>query len=70
MIDWEPGDVGKMKVDADALAQVVWNLISNVEKYAAGGRSLGVRTEVSHDVLKVEVRDRAEGISKGKQEGV
>lgn len=67
VIDWEPGRVGEMKVDADALAQVVWNLISNVEKYAASGKWVGVETRLSEGDLKVEVRDRGEGILKGKR---
>lgn len=34
-------------LDSDALAQIIGNLISNVEKYAASGRWLGLETHES-----------------------
>lgn len=63
VIDWQPGKLEELEVDADALSQIVWNLISNVEKYAAGGGWMGVRTKRDQSGLVVEVSDRGEGIS-------
>ena len=69
-IEWKPGETGERKLDADALSQIVWNLISNVEKYAASGKWLGVSTRLKNDQLVVEVRDRGEGISGKEQERI
>jgi len=49
-------------LDPDALSQITGNLLSNVEKYAAGGKWLGVKCGVESDFLILEVRDRGEGI--------
>lgn len=66
-IEWRPEVMEKQEVDADALSQIVWNLISNVEKYAAGGRWMGVETRREKSELVVEISDRGEGISKEKR---
>jgi signal transduction histidine kinase len=52
-------------VDADALAQVASNLISNVEKYAAQGGWLGLETGWRAGVLTLRVADRGPGIPAG-----
>jgi signal transduction histidine kinase len=49
-------------LDPDALSQIAGNLISNVEKYAASGRWLGLDCEVTPGFLTLSVRDRGEGI--------
>ena len=69
-IDWQRGDVGTLKLDADGLSQIVWNLISNVEKYAASGKWLGISTRLQEEQLIVDVRDRGEGISGSKRERI
>ena len=69
-IEWTPGEVGEQKLDVDALSQIVWNLISNVEKYAASGKWLGVSTRLDASNLVVEVRDRGEGISEKERERI
>ncbi len=66
-VEWKPVGAGEMLVDADSLSQVVWNLISNVEKYASSGKWLGVSVEIDGEDLKVRVCDRGEGIAKGKR---
>lgn len=48
--------------DADVVGQIVANLISNVEKYAADGGFLQVETEQRDDVTLVRVSDRGPGI--------
>jgi signal transduction histidine kinase len=61
-VAWQAGGVGEMMLDGDALAQIVWNLISNVEKYAADGGWLGIGSERSGDELAVRVSDRGTGV--------
>jgi len=48
--------------DPDLLEQVVGNLISNVEKYAAGGKLLRVVSEQEGDEVRVLVFDAGDGI--------
>ena len=49
-------------MDPDALSQITGNLLSNVEKYAAAGKWLGLDCTVTEDFLILEVQDRGEGI--------
>ena len=49
-------------MDPDALSQITGNLLSNVEKYAAAGKWLGLDCAVTEELLTLEVRDRGEGI--------
>jgi signal transduction histidine kinase len=49
-------------MDPDALSQITGNLLSNVEKYAATGKWLGLDCTVTEDFMTLEVRDRGEGI--------
>lgn len=61
-VEWSRGADSTVLLDADALAQVVGNLISNVEKYAASGGWLGIATSVSDACLRVTVSDRGPGV--------
>jgi signal transduction histidine kinase len=47
--------------DADALAQILGNLLSNVEKYVPGG-VVGIRTRVAKGELTIRVADEGPGI--------
>lgn len=51
--------------DRDALAQVVVNLLSNVEKYAANGHEAAVRLVQERDGFALEVLDRGPGVPAG-----
>ncbi len=57
--------------DADALAQVWVNLISNAEKYASGGKEISVRLETAASAkegeprVRVIVEDRGPGVPRG-----
>jgi len=53
----------RLKMDPDFLEQILGNLISNVEKYAASGGLLHIEAIVSGDVLTVDVRDAGTGIA-------
>ncbi len=48
-------------LDADALAQILGNLLSNVEKYVPGG-VVEIRTELTAGVLTLTVADEGPGI--------
>lgn len=49
-------------IDADALVQIISNLVSNVEKYAASGGFMEISTHWEPDSLRVTVRDHGPGI--------
>ena len=61
-VTFDPGAAQPASFDPDLLAQVVGNLISNVEKYAAGGKLLRVASEQEGDEVRVLVSDAGEGI--------
>lgn len=48
--------------DPDAFSQIVCNLISNVEKYAATGGWVGIETRQSEGKLRIRVSDAGPGI--------
>jgi len=56
--------------DADALSQVLVNLFSNAEKYAANGREITLRTGLDAGDFIAEVKDRGPGIPRGQEEKV
>ena len=56
--------------DADAISQILGNLLSNVEKYASAGRYVRVATEVVDDTARLIVEDRGAGIPTGKRKAV
>ncbi|MEQ1828569.1 MAG: HAMP domain-containing sensor histidine kinase [Pirellula sp.] len=55
-----------MNLDPDFLEQILANLISNVEKYAAAGRSLRIQSSQDGDRLSILVEDSGPGIPKSK----
>ncbi|HEY1081016.1 MAG TPA: HAMP domain-containing sensor histidine kinase, partial [Prosthecobacter sp.] len=57
----------QMKADADALEQILGNLLSNVDKYAAHGKWVSIRTEAAGSTARVIVEDRGPGIPGGKR---
>lgn len=61
-VQFEPGAARLASFDPDVLEQIVGNLISNVEKYAAGGKLLKVASTQHGDELRVLVTDAGEGI--------
>lgn len=52
----------EMAFDPDFLAQILGNLVSNVEKYAGSGRFLGVASRIEGPLLRVWVQDHGPGI--------
>ncbi len=69
-VEFERGAPGPLRFDADVVTQVAANLISNVEKYAAGGGHLRVTSSLDGDTATISVADRGPGIPAGKAETV
>jgi signal transduction histidine kinase len=61
-IDTNLADTSPLLLDPDAFSQIIANLISNVEKYAAAGQWLGLSLREEKEQLIVEVADRGPGI--------
>ncbi len=59
-----------IKADADALEQILGNLISNVDKYGIAGKWIAIRTECDAHHTRVIVEDRGPGIPAGKRRNV
>lgn len=52
-----------VEIDSDVLEQILINLISNVEKYAASGGTVHVSSGMDNQTLTVEVHDSGPGIA-------
>lgn len=61
-VRFTPGAGGTAQFDPDALAQILGNLIGNVEKYGAAGKALEVATAREGDALVLTVADRGPGV--------
>lgn len=59
---FEPGAGRPVSFDVDAVQQIVANLLTNVEKYAASGRRVDVTSEQVGDEVTITVSDRGPGI--------
>ena len=56
------GDVAKVKVDAQRVKQVLFNLIENAYEAMPGGGTLTVETKSKDDYLVLEIKDTGGGI--------
>ena len=56
--------------DSQLLEQILNNLLSNVEKYAAQGRKVDINSYQTENKITIEVRDYGPGIAKMEQEKV
>lgn len=63
-LEFHGGAPQAVEVDVDALQQILANLLSNVEKYAAGGKSVTVTTRSKPGRTVIEVADRGPGIER------
>ena len=57
----EPESI-QVYADSDRLAQVFANLISNAVKFSPAGEAVAIRTQVTGDRVRVDVRDRGPGV--------
>lgn len=65
-----PDEAILIQGDRDALSQVLHNLLSNVGKYAAAGRSAEVRAERDGREVVLTVSDRGPGLPAGSEERI
>ena len=61
-VQFEPGAGDSVSLDADALEQIVGNLISNVEKYGAEGKRMEIASHRHGDTVEITVADRGPGL--------
>lgn len=66
----ELGAPGEVLVDADAVEQILANLLNNVEKYAREGRGVWISTRSDGDRSIIRVADRGPGIPDGQRDKV
>jgi len=64
------GANGTVEFDRDALEQILGNLFSNVEKYAAGGGLLDVTSRQNGSTTSIIISDRGPGIPRGQEEKI
>ena len=69
-IEFNPGAPGAVRFDADAVRQILGNLASNVEKYAASGGLLSVTTLLQGGRAEISVSDRGPGIPREAREKI
>jgi signal transduction histidine kinase len=61
-LTFKPGGSGRAGIDADWARQIIGNLVSNAEKYAAAGKSVEVSSGAEDGMVWARVRDRGPGI--------
>jgi signal transduction histidine kinase len=61
------GTPDPVALDADAVSQIIGNLFSNVEKYAASGGRIEVVTRRNAEYLELSVRDFGPGVPRAHQ---
>ncbi len=59
---WKGAAKKNISIDSDAFAQIIGNLISNAEKYAANGKQLEIESRMENGELIVCVSDHGPGI--------
>ena len=62
----DPG-IPRVRIDREAIARALVNLVNNALKYSANEKFLGVRLYRANDRLKLEVVDRGIGITRREQ---
>ena len=69
-VEFRPGVLREVMIDADVVEQIVGNLLSNVEKYAGGDQTITVATGLVDGDLEVHVQDYGPGIPPAELERV
>lgn len=62
-LDYQPGLEKEIRTDPDLLGQILYNLVSNGEKYGAAGGKIQLTWEMSPGSVTFKVRDWGPGIS-------
>ncbi|MEZ5582474.1 MAG: HAMP domain-containing sensor histidine kinase [Candidatus Competibacteraceae bacterium] len=63
-VEWQGKADRWVKLDPDALEQMLNNLLSNAEKYAANSGTLHITSQQTDDEATLYIRDRGPGIAK------
>ncbi len=63
VLGFQPGAGRPVSLDPDAVQQIVANLLSNVEKYAAAGKRVDVVTRQAGEEVTITVTDRGPGVT-------
>ena len=61
-VEFKPGAGESVSMDADAVEQIVGNLISNVEKYGAEGKHMEISSRHDGDTVAIAVADLGPGL--------
>jgi signal transduction histidine kinase len=69
LVDVQP-DLPEVRVDADAMRQVLLNLLSNAVKYSEDERWIALRAYRCRDEVALEVEDHGIGIDPGEQQRI
>lgn len=69
-IEFRPGVLSEVRIDADVIEQIVGNLLSNVDKYAGGDQKVTVATALVDGDLEIHVQDQGPGIPMSHEEAV
>lgn len=65
-----PENAVNVQGDCDALAQVLVNLLSNAEKYAASGGEVKVELSAGEPLAEIRVLDRGAGVPRGAEQKI
>ena len=65
-----PASLPSLKIDPDAVAEIVWNLLSNAVKYSHEPRRIQVQVTEDAGAMKLAVTDNGIGISRREQRQV
>jgi signal transduction histidine kinase len=68
--DFEAGAGRVVEADADAIEQIVGNLINNVEKYAADGKWMGIAMHSRNGRTYIAVSDLGPGVDRSAREAI
>jgi signal transduction histidine kinase/predicted negative regulator of RcsB-dependent stress response len=63
-------DLPEVRIDADAISQVILNLVSNAMKYSDSERKISIRAYAQNRCVHVEVADKGVGIAPSEQQKV
>lgn len=72
-LEWQaniPGDLPVISADADRLAQVIGNLVSNAIKFTPSGKAISVEAHTKDHQLALVVRDTGPGIPQTEREHI
>ena len=69
-IDFNPNATKTVLVDSEILEQILNNLLSNVEKYAASGKKVTINSTQDGDFTYIQVQDYGPGISEREQDKI